>query len=102
MNYERGCSVPFLRRGTGWIGLPHRATEILQRRGWSIEFEFILVGIFRISVKFSGRRSAIFEKIADVFPKKPGIVVAGTIGCDAMKIKNVKLFSANALQGICQ
>src|ERR1035441_2053396 len=97
MNYKRSCGVPLLGCGTGWISLPHRAAEILQRRGWSIELEFILISIFRVSVKFSGRRHAITEEIANAFPKKPGIVVAGAIRCNAMKIKDVELFAASAL-----
>ena len=32
-----------------------RAAEILQRRGRRIELEFILISIFRVSVKFSSR-----------------------------------------------
>jgi hypothetical protein len=80
---------------------PYLLPKILQ--GWrrGIQCKLILVGIL-CAIALSGIDHAIFNKIADALPQRQGIMVAGTIGPYAMKIKNVELLAIRAMERISQ
>src|SRR5262249_51208566 len=66
-----------------------------------IQRKLILIGIL-CAIALSGIDHAIFNKIADALPQRQGIMVAGTIGSYAMKIKNVELLAISAMERISQ